>query len=309
MTDAVALVTARAARGLDEDQAPLEQALRAAGARVAVADWDDPEVDWASFDLVLLRSSWDYTDRLDEFLAWVRRAGARTVLANPQPVLSWNTDKHYLADLCAAGVPVVPTQFIEPGEDAAGAIRAFLSARKQPELVIKPAVGAGSRNVQRHRRDCREAAIAHARELLGNGRSVLLQPYLRRVDDYGETALVFFAGQFSHAVRKGPMLSRPADPGGRNTPCLAGHCLFLPEQITPRRASADELAVASAALGAVPFGNLLYARVDLVRDDEGSPAVLELELTEPSLFLSLAPGAADRFAGAALRHLSCAPAT
>jgi O-ureido-D-serine cyclo-ligase len=288
----IALVSARAARGLDEDQQPLEVALRSIGAQVHVADWDDPEVDWASFDIALLRSTWDYTDRLPEFLAWVERASAQTKLMNPPSVVRWNTDKHYLAELARAAVPTVPSTFVEPGERAAQALDRFLARHDGAELVVKPAVGAGSRDTERHRRTERDVAVAHIQRLLDGSRSVLLQPYLDRVDQDGETALMFFAGRFSHAIRKGPLLP----PGGAATSGL-----FAAEQITPRAPGADEMRVAEQVLAALPFKAPLYARVDLIRDVEGAPRLLELELTEPSLFFVHAAGSADRFASVVLQ--------
>lgn len=284
----IALVTARAARGLDEDLPPLIEALERAGAAVAVLDWDDADADWADHDLAVLRSTWDYTQRLTEFLAWIDRASARTVLLNPPDIVRWNTDKHYLAQLANAGVPVVPSTFVEPGEDARRALDAFL-ADAGDEFVVKPSVGAGSRDAQRYGREEHDAALAHATRLLDANRSVLLQPYLARVDAHGETALIFFAGAFSHAIRKGPLLKRGEGPT---------RALFATEHITPRSPSAEEIAVAGRTLAAMPFGALLYARVDLIHDDDGAPRVLELELTEPSLFFAHAPGSAERFARA-----------
>ena len=306
----VALVTARAARGLDEDQPPLEVALQAAGATVAIADWDDPAVDWRAFDLALLRSTWDYTERRLEFLAWAERVSGLTQLANPAPVVRWNTDKHYLAELAGGGVPTVPGTFIEPGQNEAAALERFIATLETQEWVVKPAVGAGSKDTERYRRSARESAVAHAKRLLRAGRSVLLQPYLERVDEYGETALIFFEGRFSHAVRKGPMLppaqAEPppaAGPATGGAAAAANNALFVSEQITPRTAADDELRVAAAALRAMPFKLPLYARVDLIGDAAGAPVVLELELTEPSLFFAHAAGAADRFAQTVLGHI------
>src|SRR5450756_1533438 len=185
----VALVTARAARGLDEDEPPLRMALRAAGCEVQTAEWDDAGVDWASFDVALLRSAWDYAERLAEFLAWVQRASDLTRVFNPLPVVRWSTDKHYLAELAIKDIATVPSVFIEPGEDAVGKIDQFLAQYSNAEMVVKPAVGAGSRDTQRHKREEALAAAAHARRLLDAKRSVLVQPYLNRVDHDGETAL------------------------------------------------------------------------------------------------------------------------
>jgi hypothetical protein len=289
----VALVTAREARGLDEDLPPLEAALHAAGARTQVVDWDDAEVDWGSFDLALLRSTWDYTDRLREFLVWVDRIARLTTLLNSPSVVRWNTDKHYLEELARAAVPVVPSTFIEPGESVDEALNSFLARHDSPEFVVKPSVGAGSRDTQRHVRARVDPAMAQAQRLLDAERSVLLQPYLNSVDRDGETALVYFAGRFSHAIRKGPLLP----PGLEGSPAIG---LFAPERITPRTPGSDELRVAERVLAALPFEAPPYARIDLIRDATGAPTLLELELTEPSLFFAYAAGAAERFTSVVL---------
>jgi O-ureido-D-serine cyclo-ligase len=156
-------------------------------------------------------------------------------------------------------------------------------------------VGAGSRDAQRYDRADRVQALAHVQRLLDARRSVLLQPYLDRVDAHGETALVFVDGEFSHAIRKGPLLRRGADPT---------RALFAAEHITPRQPQAAELELAARTLAAMPFAcDLAYARVDLIHAVDGSPRVLELELTEPSLFFDHAPGSAARFARAILRRI------
>jgi hypothetical protein len=300
---AVALVSARRARGLDEDEAPLLAALRASGARVDVADWDDPGVDWGSYALAVLRSTWDYIDHLGEFLAWADRVATLTALSNSAGVVRWNTDKHYLSELARAGVPTVPSRFIEPGQSVAIGVEQFVSELAEAEFVVKPAVGAGSRDTYRFRRQTLGAATAHAHQLLAANRSALLQPYLDRVDESGETSLIFYAGEFDHAIRKGPMLPRPRD-AESGPPAVTGtsSSLFVPERITPRIPQEDELGVAAKALAAVPHGDLLYARVDLIRDAAGAPVLLELELTEPSLFFAHSPGSAERFGKVILTH-------
>ncbi|MGH8184616.1 MAG: ATP-grasp domain-containing protein [Rhodanobacteraceae bacterium] len=340
----IALVTARAARDTDHDMSPLLVALRDAGAEAHEVDWDDDGIEWSRFDLALLRSTWDYCERLPAFLDWAARVSAQTWLLNPLEVIRWNTDKHYLADLARDGVPVVPSTFVEPSEDAAAAVDRFLrrfphptaaplsdshvvcssrnpavgflppafgptrtapgssqaraltpasGGRDNRDVVVKPAVGAGSRDAQRHAHGNRDAIVAHLQRLLDRGRSALLQPYLEHVDEHGETALLFFDGVFSHAIRKGPLLERNA---GSTTG------LYAKETIEPRTPSTDELDVAQRALAAIPFAQpLLYARVDLIHDDDGSPRLLELELVEPSVFLEHSCGAAKRFVAAILR--------
>jgi O-ureido-D-serine cyclo-ligase len=163
------------------------------------------------------------------------------------------------------------------------------------EFVVKPAIGAGSRDAQRYSRTELPRAAQHIERLGAAGRSAVLQPYLASVDHQGETALIYFRGQYSHAVRKGPLL-RP----GRD----ATRALFAPEHITSRVPCADELSCARRALEVLPFPELLYARVDLIRDAQGAPRILEVELTEPSLFFNYAPDSAGDLADAALAHLA-----
>jgi O-ureido-D-serine cyclo-ligase len=283
----VALVSARVARHLDEDLPPLLAALAEAGVDAEAADWDDPAVDWSAYRLALLRSAWDYAERVTEFLAWADRTATLTTLINPPAIVRWNTDKHYLAELARAGVPTVPTRFVEPGERGVPALDRFLTQERPAEWVVKPAVGAGSRDAARYARGEERAAGAHVGRLLMAGRSVILQPYLDQVDLHGETALIYFNGRFSHAIRKGPLLQRGSGPT---------EALFAQEQITPRAPAAEELHVGDGVLAALPFAPPLYARVDLVRARDGNPCLLEIELTEPSLFFAHAPGAAATLA-------------
>ncbi len=291
----VALVSARAARALDEDMPPLLAAFAAAGVSAEIADWDDARVGWGDFDAALLRSTWDYTEHLGEFLAWVERTATLTTLLHPPTVVRWNSDKHYLAELARQGLPTVATRFCEPHQDAAQVLEQFLLQQQEAELVVKPAVGAGSRDTRRHARTAVAQILAHMGVLLGARRSVLLQPYLPSVDHAGETALIYLDGRYSHAIRKGPLL-----PSG----AAATAALFAPEEITPRTAGADERAVADRILAALPFGTLLYARIDLIRGAGGEPRLLELEITEPSLFFAHAPGSAERLAVATLQRLA-----
>jgi glutathione synthase/RimK-type ligase-like ATP-grasp enzyme len=234
-------------------------------------------VDWEAFDLVVVRSTWDYAERRDRFLRWAERLPR---VLNPVPVLRWNTDKRYLGELTAAGVPVVPTAFLAPGDPF-----------QPPEVrfVVKPAISAGGRNAASYEPADLKQAREHVRRLHRHGRTVMVQPYLSAVDEGGETALVFLGGRYSHAVRKGPLLP-PGQPPGES--------LYLEETIDPREALADERAVAERVLEALPFdaSRLLYARIDVVPGADGEPLLLELELAEPSLFLSYADGAAERFA-------------
>jgi glutathione synthase/RimK-type ligase-like ATP-grasp enzyme len=291
----IALVTARAARDLDEDLAPLFASLSGAGAAVRVVEWDDGEIDWSQFDLALLRSTWDYSMRLPEFLKWADFVSKATQLVNPTPVVRWNTDKHYLGELRQADVRTVPSTFVEPGDSASQVMNEFLVQHAASEFVVKPAISSGARDAQRYGRRELEAAILHIRRLLDAERSVVVQPYLDRVDADGETALIYFGGRFSHAIRKAALLRRGA---------ASTRALFAAEHISARVPKLDELRTAERALGAIPFATPLYARVDLIRDADAAPCVLELELTEPSLFFAHAPGAVERFAALLLNYQS-----
>lgn len=280
LRDSVALATCAEVPFLDEEGPPLSRALRSLGIRTEPVVWDDPEVRWECYDLVLIRSTWDYPLKHARFLKWAQEVAAVVPIANELEVLCWNTDKRYLEDLAYAGLPVVPTTFVEPKKKA---------KLPKTEFVVKPTVSAGTKDSARYGPGEAGRALEHLKALHATDRSAMIQPYVSSVDTLGETALVYLDGSFSHAVRKGPLLWR-----GREM--VEG--LFAEETIEPLRPSPEERAVADATLNTVTgwFGPLLYARVDLVYSEQGSPALLELELTEPSLFLHHDEQAAFRLA-------------
>jgi len=290
----VALVTCAALPALEDDDRLVIGPLAAHGVAAEPVVWDDPAVDWGSYDLAVLRSPWDYVARRDDFVAWAARVPR---LANPADVVAWNTEKTYLEMLGAAGVPVVPTAWVRPGE------------RWEPptagEYVVKPAVGSGSRDAGRY--DLadpghRDLAAAHVTRLAAAGRLVMVQPYLAAVDTHGETGLLFVGGGLSHAVRKGPMLEGPDESGSGGRP----PGLYRAERITVREPSAAEVEVACKVLAAVPGvpERLLYARVDVIPGPSGDPLLVELELTEPSLFLGWDDGAPARFGAAIAAYVA-----
>jgi len=179
---------------------------------------------------------------------------------------------------------VVPTAWLAPGTP--------VDWPDWPEVVVKPTVSAGSQDTARYGADEHDKARAHADRLLAARRPVMVQPYLSGVDTAGESMLVHLGGGYSHGFRKEAIL--------RAGESAETDALFRPEEVAARQATPAEREVAARALAAVPGGpaRLLYARVDLLPNDAGDPVVIELELTEPSLWLSSAPGAADRLAGA-----------
>ncbi|PRX23947.1 hypothetical protein CLV67_103698 [Actinoplanes italicus] len=386
----VALVTCAGFPDLWEDDHPLRDALRERGVVVDAVRWDDPAADWSVYDLTVIRSPWDYMNHHERFLSWARSVPR---LANPADIVEWNTDKRYLSELAAAGIPIIPTEFVGPdavgsraagpaslgsiagdsaavgsgaagsgalgsgalgsgalgsgalgsgalgsgalgsgalgsgalgsgalgsgalgsgalgsgalGSGALGSGALGSGAAWTPpaagEWVVKPTVSAGSRDTARYLMPEQSgAAAAHVRRLTGSGRTAMIQPYLSAVDTAGETAVLCTPDAdgeltFSHGIRKGPMLTARGDvPVDMND-----------EQITPRTPSEAELDLAARVLEFVPGGakRLLYARVDLIPGPDGAPMLIELELTEPSLFLLHAPGAASRLADAILSRI------
>lgn len=282
MIKSLGWVTTKAARGLDEDEPLALRALSLSGVEVAVVDWDDSQVDWARFDRVVLRSAWDYAEQLTRFLAWVDAVDEVTELRNPPAMVRWSVDKRYLLELEAAGVPIVPTNVVEPGEEPV-----FPSG----DIVVKPAVGAGSRDAASYGAADLDLARGHVRRLQDQDRSVLVQPQLASVALDGEWPMIYLGGGYSHAASKRVALPRGGHVEG----------LFAAEANTTHTADAEQLAVANAAIEYVTsrLGVPTYARVDVVRDDDGQPCVLELELVEPSLFLPQAdPGALTRLVDA-----------
>ncbi len=285
MIDRLAWGTTRGARGRDEDEPLALAALERTGVSVDVVDWDDPAVDWSRFDRVVLRSTWDYTRRLPEFLSWLDEVEAATELVNPAATVRWNLDKQYLAEVAEAGVPTIPTDFVPPG-----------SAPTLPagDFVVKPSVGAGSRDAASYGADQHEAAVAHVARLHASGLVVMVQPFVESVATEGEWPLVFVEGRFSHAAGKRVALPRAGAIDG----------LFATETNAEHVATADQIEVAQAALDLVSarLGTPTYARVDLVRDASGRFCVLELELIEPSLFLPYAGApAVEAFAATLVR--------
>ncbi len=282
----IALVSARAAAHLDTDLPLILEHLDEA----EVAHWDDPDVDWSRYSAAVLRSTWDYHQRLDEFLGWAERVDTLTRLVNPLELIRWNTDKRYLIELGARGLPVVPTRLATTSEETS-TLR--VDGAFDGRVVVKPAVGAGSNGAARHSDDP-DGAEEHARALLASG-PVVVQAYIDGVDERGETGVVILGGEVSHAFRKGPILSAER---------AWADDLYVVEDISARTADPAEVEVAERV--ARMFPEAAYLRLDLLPGD-GSPLISEVEAIEPSLFLHVADGAARR-AAAVFASLGGTPA-
>ncbi len=259
----------------DPDRVPLDDALARAGVDASWLSWDDPSADWDAPVPTIVRTTWNYPQHRDAFLAWAERASRAAPLFNPMDVLRDNTHKRYLLDLAARGVPTVPTRLVPRGGTARAADLGWT------RVVVKPAVGAGSTGVRAF--DGRDpAADAHIAALAAHD-DVLVQPYLASVHDHGERSLVWIGGELTHAIRKTPRFSGQDERVGG-----------------PFAIDDDERDLALAALA--PWQDrILYGRVDVARDASGAPVVMELELTEPSLFFDFAPGTADLYVTSLLR--------
>lgn len=274
----IGVATCAGAPDLDEDGPLLLAALAEAGADPQPAVWDDPGVDWAGFDLVLVRSTWDYPLRRRAFLRWI--STCRQTVNSPE-VITWNTDKHYLDDLSSAGVPTVPTTFVPPGSPL---------PRLPGAVVVKPAVSGSAADTGRFSSIDDAGTCDLAQRLHAQGRTVMVQPYLPAIEMEGETSLVFLGGDFSHAVRRDPLLTVNGERGR----VVVADVLSTIQHVEATQA---QLETAVAALGAVPGGQhrVSYARVDVIPGAEG-PVVLELEATDCFLFLDHAtPIAITRF--------------
>lgn len=264
------------------DHRGLAEALDERGVQAEWVPWDDPRTEWADYDLVLLRETWDYPTKLARFLEWVDWLSTVTVVVNAAAVVQWNHHKRYLEALTDAGVPTIPTIVVTTATPEPEAALRFEGA---PMVVVKPAVGIGGDDAERGRADD-PAMAAHLRALLANG-DVLVQPYLRTIETAGETSLVLLGGRLSHAVVKRPT-------GGEFR--IHEHRGGIYAQVDP---SVEQVEVAQAACevaGALTGSNLVYARVDLVDGDDGRPLVMEVELIEPSLYLHTVPAATSTLA-------------
>jgi glutathione synthase/RimK-type ligase-like ATP-grasp enzyme len=261
----------------------LRQALQERGGEAQAVVWDEDGVDWGGFDLCLVRSTWDYHEKHQEFLAWARQVEAVTPLQNSAAMIAWNSDKTYLRQLAERGVRIVPTAWVN--RDDGGDLDEIMVAEGWEEAVVKPVVDLGARNLHRVRVGEGSAALGDA---LQRSPTAMVQPFLPTLEDQGELSLIYLAGKLTHAVRK-----RPA-PGDFRVQSIWGG--------TVERADPDardvELAERTLAHLAEPP---LYARVDLVTDLQGEPCLIELELIEPNLYLTQHPPAAAVLADAALK--------
>lgn len=263
------------------------EAARLAAAEYAV--WDDPAVDWEAYDRVILRSVWDYSGRIKEFLGWCAAVGPARLRNTPDPV-AFDADKRYLGEL---GVPIAPTTFVGPGDQL---------PTLEGEVVVKPNVSAGARSTGRFAPPRHAEALALVERIRASGWTAIVQSYLEDVDRNGETALVFVAGELSHVLHKEPVLRGEGEAPLSDGPLRAAAVMLDEDLVVAGQADAAQRAFADEVMAAITvrFDTPLYARVDIDADADGLPVLMELEAIEPNLYLGTAPGAAERFARAVL---------
>jgi glutathione synthase/RimK-type ligase-like ATP-grasp enzyme len=267
------------------DWALLRAALDEVDIAVSAPHWDDPAVDWTSYDLVLANGVWGYIHQLETFLAWTEHVAKRTIVVNPSAALRWNADKHYLCELADAGLPTIATTFVDRLEQASD-----IDFGSGP-FVVKPTVSGGAFQSARYEPTPSDHAAArtHLNHLLEAGRTVMLQPYQQAVDTEGETGLIYLGGTYSHAIHKAALLQ----PGVAATDSLADQMVITSAEPTPAQL---ELAQRVLHVAEQLHGPLTYARVDLIPDTEGAPALIELEILDPALYLDLHPPGATLLA-------------
>lgn len=242
----------------------------------------DADIDWSGFDAIVISTTWDYHNRIDEFLAWIDRVSTSTRIWNSARIIRWNANKRYLIEMSDAGLPVIPTVATRSAESVMDAADIW----GVDELVIKPIVSASARGTAKFHKDDIVGISDHLASFLED---MIVQPFQSAVETGGETSLVYFDGVYSHAVRKSPAA------GDFRTQTHLGGTLDLVDATSSRRSVAD------AVLGFVREVPV-YARIDLIEGPTG-PLLLELELIEPALFLSMCDGAAERFAAALAARL------
>jgi glutathione synthase/RimK-type ligase-like ATP-grasp enzyme len=280
---------------LHDDWPHERAALEGAGIDARTAVWSDPGVKWSDCDLVVANGVWDNIHHTDAFLTWLDTLAADGVaVVNSPTALRWNIDKRYLRDLEQAGVPTVPTLWVEPGPGSPHPSDVPLPAG---EIVVKPSVSGGGCRTARYEPHEHDGARAHVAALVASGRTAMVQVYQPAVDTEGETGLVFLGGAFSHAFHKDPMIRRGVGPTDS----------LVENQVTsPATATGGQLDVARRAVAAAEslLGPTTYARVDIVERTDGQSALLELELLDPVLFFVHHPEGAARFADVLHHHLA-----
>jgi glutathione synthase/RimK-type ligase-like ATP-grasp enzyme len=264
---------------LDEDSL-LQTALENKGLKVCKKDWADKGFDWTTTKYAIFRTTWDYFERFDEFFIWLENTKKKTTFINSSEIINWNIDKHYLQDLAKNKINIAPTLFIEKGDKIT--LLALFTKAKWNEAVLKPAISGAARHTYRITPSNCSEVEAVFQELI-ESESMLFQEFLNNITKKGEISLILIGGKYTHAVKK---IAKKGDfrvqddHGGRV------------EKYTPTK---EEIVFAENCLTASPY-KPMYARVDIVYDNNDKPSLSELELIEPELWFRFFPEAAEKLA-------------
>lgn len=266
-------------------------ALSARGLRVARKAWDDPDFDWTQTRSILFRTTWDYFDRFGEFSPWLSRVARQTTLFNSADLINWNIDKHYLAILAEKGINTVSSHYIEKGDTRT--LEQCLQDCAWEHAILKPVVSGSARHTYRLDAGSGTALECTFAQLIQQ-EAMMLQPFQQHILSQGELSLMVIDGTFSHAIRKLPQAGdfRVQDDHGGS--------------VHSHQATAEERTFAETTVAALPF-DVLYARVDIIRDNHGQLALMEVEMIEPELFFRFKPEAADKLATGLARRLAYQP--
>lgn len=272
----------------DPDESLLMNAVRARGMDVRVSAWNDTRVDWGNAGLCVVRSTWDYHHHLTEFLEWCNSASSKSTVLNPSSVMCWNSHKRYMLELAETGIKIVPTEIVHTETDLSSAAqRVTAAAVGWNRAVIKPAVSGGSHNTYIVSSANNIDDVSKLCERILYSGDMLIQPFVNSVETYGERSLVWINGELTHSIRKNPRFANDQEKVSQAMSVANDEAQF-----------ADTTIAAASRCLKLEVSELLYARVDVARDEDGNLQLMELELIEPSLFLLQHPIATERFADA-----------
>ena len=278
----IAIINCRELPEPDPDHAPLERRLSELGAEVQTVAWDGDPSQRATFDLGILRATWNYYHFPEQFLDWCRRVSSETILLNPYAVVAWNCNKRYLGDLAARRVPIVPTVFLERNCDPQELL-AIWQERGWDRIVLKPQISAASFQTESFSPDQSGAALDFLTRQLGV-RAMMVQPWIASTHVSGEKSIAWIDGAITHAWIKHPRFA------GQD------------ERVEPTESlTAADRALVTAVLTETMRREIFYARIDVMYDEAGQPLLSELELIEPSLQFRFSDSALERFAQGLLR--------
>ena len=258
----------------------LQRELENKGLKVCKKDWANPEFDWTSTKYAIFRTTWDYFERFNEFFSWIEKTQHKTTFINSSKIISWNIDKHYLKDLFEKGINIAPTLFIEKDEKIT--LEQLFDKTNWKEAVIKPAISGAARHTYRININ-NYSNYQDIFQKLIKEEAMLFQEFMNNITLEGEISLIMIGGRYTHAVkkraRKGDFRVQD-DHGGT---------------VEKYNANPIEIKFAEKCIKECPFSPI-YARVDIVYNNEQNPSLIELELIEPELWFRHNPKSATLLA-------------